>query len=491
VTIDGFLTFLTLIVAIYAVIPKVSRRTIDVKVGFVARLVAGAALALILVLELYEPIREVLRIPSSGLSRFGLHPQNVAFGILVLAGIYIGLTIRCGSIPRRRLGKLQRLIEAAIESEMFADLIDEVLAPNIAWICATSEDRAAKPGDAEIASDIVRITFTSPKLVNFIAESKPYFGITLLSQRVYQVEEFTYLYFQNLMKNRQSIFYYEVRNNQNTSTISGYDFPVSNRLLHFLFADARNAERLGVWSPIGEFLLVGPASPDLEENRKSLNRPMRDFHNTGQWTDPFATGIHFIDLMITAALVQNVQWHMWLYYFNHFTEVIIDNLDIDAPDMDPHAEWPAIVYFLIYEMFSAMTNWIRLVEHVPPDQTNIVMRDTQFDHENGNIPKSTIMVMALCFRKLILSDNVLPSFKRYIRGILMRLLKDVNDRRNLKPWSEMIVNALAAGEFGRTPAAGPYQSKLEELLEGPDISVRREAEMLTDAVRKIRGEEPV
>jgi hypothetical protein len=79
-----------------------------------------------LVLELYKPIREILRIPSSGLSRFGLHPQNVAFAILVLAGIYIGLTIRCGSIPRRRLGKLQRLIQATIESEMFADLVDEV-----------------------------------------------------------------------------------------------------------------------------------------------------------------------------------------------------------------------------------------------------------------------------------------------------------------------------------------------------------------------------
>jgi hypothetical protein len=40
-SIDGFLTFLTLIVAIYAVIPKVSRRTIDLKLGFRGRFVAA------------------------------------------------------------------------------------------------------------------------------------------------------------------------------------------------------------------------------------------------------------------------------------------------------------------------------------------------------------------------------------------------------------------------------------------------------------------
>jgi hypothetical protein len=83
-TIDGFLTFLTLIVAVYAVIPKVSRRTIDLKLGLGARCVAVSALVFILLLELYEPIHTFLRIPSFGLSRFGLYPQNVAFVILVL-----------------------------------------------------------------------------------------------------------------------------------------------------------------------------------------------------------------------------------------------------------------------------------------------------------------------------------------------------------------------------------------------------------------------
>jgi hypothetical protein len=162
------------------------------------------------------------------------------------------------------------LIEAAIESEMFADLIDEVLAPNITWICATSQDQAAKLRDMEVASDIVRITFTSPRLVSFIAASKPYFGITMLQQRVYHVQEFTSLYFRNLMSSPHSILYFEVQNNQNISTISGYDFPPRNRLLYFLFGDATNAERLDVWEPVGEYLLVGPGSPDFGGKSKTL-----------------------------------------------------------------------------------------------------------------------------------------------------------------------------------------------------------------------------
>ena len=145
------------------------------------------------------------------------------------------------------------------------------------------------------------------------------------------------------------------------------------------FGNARNAERLSVWGPIGEFLLVGAASPDLYENRQLLNRATRDFHETGRWEDPFAVGIRFFDLMVTAALVQNVQWHMWLYFFSHFTEVIVDNLDPNAPDMDPDREWPTVGYYLLYEMFSAMTDWIRLVDHRPADQQNIVPQNTFFD----------------------------------------------------------------------------------------------------------------
>jgi len=400
--------------------------------------------------------------------------------------LYVGSLISYGSIPRRRLGKLQRLIEAAIEAEMFADLIDEVLARNLAWICATSQDKAAKPRDAEVASDIVRITFTSPKLVAFIASSKPYFALTVLKQQeVYHVHEFTSLYFRNLINNPHSILYFEVKNNQNISTTSGYDYPPRNRLLYFLFGDAKNAERLSVWGPVGEYLLVGPAAPDLEENRKSINRPMRDFQETGQWTHPFATGIRFIDLMVSAALVQNIEWHMWLWYFNHFTEILIDNMDIHTPEVDPNAEWPTVGYYLIYEMFSAMTNWIRLVEYLPADQANIVMCNTRFDHENGNIPKSAIMVMALCFRKLLLSENVHPHFKRYIKDILLRLLKDANERPNLKPWSEMLVNALAMGDFGHSRTSTAYQIALKELLLGADISVMRQAKMLLEAIDSI------
>jgi hypothetical protein len=280
--------------------------------------------------------------------------------------------------------------------------------------------------------------------------------------------------------------YFEVRNNQNTSTTAGYDFPPRNRLLHFLFGNAKNAERLYVWSPVAEYLLFGPASPDLEENRTLLNRPMRDFQENGQWTSPFAIGIRFFDLMVTAALVQNIQWHMWLWYFNHFTERLVDALDPHTSGMDEDAEWPTIGYFLIYEMFSAMANWIRLVEYLPPDQANVVLQNTRFAHENGNIPKSAILVMALCFRKVILSENVIPRFKRYLRDILLGLLKDINGRKSLAEWSEMLVNALAAGDFGQTRIRAEYQIAMKGLLAAADLSVMREAEMLIGAIERDR-----
>jgi hypothetical protein len=47
-----------------------------------------------------------------------------------------------------------------------------------------------------------------------------------------------------MISNSRSILYTEIKQNQNISSKEGYWFPEHNRLLHFLFRDAKTAERL-------------------------------------------------------------------------------------------------------------------------------------------------------------------------------------------------------------------------------------------------------
>ena len=208
-------------------------------------------------------------------------------------------------------------------------------------------------------------------MVQYIARSKPYIAVEMLKCTFDEASEFCAMYIHALMSDRYSILHFETRQNQNFASGGGYQFPSANRLLHFLFADAKNAERLSVWEPIGSFLMTGPASPQLEENRIFLNRDMQDFRANEQWSHPWYVRIFLYDLMLSAALHQNVQWHMWVYDFRRFTEMLLAAHDPNAPTVDPVAEWLTIGHYLIYEMFSAMHRWIQDANDLPASQANI------------------------------------------------------------------------------------------------------------------------
>lgn len=39
----------------------------------------------------------------------------------------------------------------------------------------------------------------------------------------------------------------------------------------------------------------------------------QDFEDRDRWELPLCAGLHYFDLMVSEALYQGVQWHMWLF----------------------------------------------------------------------------------------------------------------------------------------------------------------------------------
>src|SRR5271169_6491005 len=307
-----------------------------------------------------------------------------------------------------------------------------------------------------------------------------------------EVFDFAKMYMTALMSDPYSILYFEIQQNQNTSTLSGYEFPSSNGLLYFLCGTAENVRRLGVSTPVGDFLLTGPASPMKEENRIFFNREMADFQRNEQWKHPWFVGIRLYDLTVTAALFQNVQWHMELYDFMHLTEALLHANDEKAPNINLDAEFPTVGHYLIYEMFSAMRGWIWNVRYLPADQENIRLENQKFDHENGNIPKSTIMVMVICLNKVITADNITDRFKRYILRIVLSAYESTrykNTSLQKCGYDEMMLNAITAGDFWKDPDVPVYRRKLLQLLPQMDIALKPEAKTVRDALREAVAEE--
>ena len=94
----------------------------------------------------------------------------------------------------------------------------------------------------------------SPQILSFLAEQRPYLALPFIGAETYSRGEFLDAFLAHLIAHPGSALYQELEQNQNLDYPIGYHLPPSNRLLHFLFSDADFARKLGVWSPVGDYL---------------------------------------------------------------------------------------------------------------------------------------------------------------------------------------------------------------------------------------------
>jgi hypothetical protein len=276
-----------------------------------------------------------------------------------------------------------------------------------------------------------------------LATTRPYLAFQFLEKlrEGHWYFDFLDLYFRELIADPTSILYSELENNQN---IGGerYFIPPANRLLHYFLSDAKIADDSRVSSPIIEYIV--PYLNGL--GRDSSNDPycleMEDFERFGRWRSPLFATIRFFDIMVREALVQGIEWHMEVYSTPDLVEHFLQNNR--GKDQDPVAEWPTRYCYLIYETIHAMCGWIEAIEVVPIDQANVSLKSLKPEHENGNIPKSTILALCECLRRVLESDHISTRFKNYIADLVFRLYFRLK-KANLDDFAKVLGGAIAQG----------------------------------------------
>jgi hypothetical protein len=110
--------------------------------------------------------------------------------------------------------------------------------------------------ESQEASDMIRTTFLNQPFIASLARYRPYLGITMLEEWSVEFdrEQFTDLYLRELLQNPTSVLYAKISNNRKMFG-DRYALPATNRLLSFLFSDARVAKELEVYRSIGEFVV--------------------------------------------------------------------------------------------------------------------------------------------------------------------------------------------------------------------------------------------
>jgi hypothetical protein len=205
------------------------------------------------------------------------------------------------------------------------------------------------------------------------------------------------------------------------------------------------AKKLSVWKPLGDYSLSFLDSQTRNPSQHEYNQDMGDYYEISKWKCPIFITIRFFDIMVSEALYQNVQWHMWLYYFPLLVKRIERNYSPQGPLVRKISEWPTKYSYLLYQVVSTMCSWVRALRDIPSTQENVVLNSQDTENENGNIPKSTILALCRCFRFIVNSTNISSEFKNYLLDSLFSLYFDILFYEDYKGYADVLKYALIQG----------------------------------------------
>ena len=429
-TLDGLLTLLTLLVAIYTLLPRVTKLRAKLGLGL-QRLLAGLAFLLVLYIHFFEQIINAClaewgevceQFPSFTGDLFS--PSESSFIVALAWSILAWVTHKLFSRPKASssLATISKIVDNLIYEQRHAELI-ELVGPWLPLIDRASRrslplqklhDRiismkrvgfgefqnnykkrhsmgresslrvliakrchvianlavlipAQRRAESE-AIGIVRALCQSKDLRNYVIKVRPYFALPILTMR--GSDNFLDAYLTGLISDTNSILYQEFE--RNSRFPPGIQPLEGNQILGALLNDASVAEKLNVWNPIKNHvlaLLSSSESPDPEFTA-SLNRKAEDFGRE-QWGNPIFAGIYFYDVMVTSAARQGIRWHMWLYHLGWIVEKLENNYDTSDPKVNESDEFPTRSARLIYEAVGVLRNWILLVKELPENSPHM------------------------------------------------------------------------------------------------------------------------
>lgn len=173
------------------------------------------------------------------------------------------------------------------------------------------------------------------------------------------------LYIECLFENKSQLLIQELKimNSTNSSVLESnknIDIPI----LFSLFAHTQAAVENYVWYPIGEGTVK---SLKHDESQKEFLIKKYDHDLEAElWNQKIYIAIVYFNYMVRETIYRDSEWHMWLFYFRHFIDLLIEII-LTPNDYDGDSEYPSFAHKMIYEQFSIMTDWLDLAKEQETD----------------------------------------------------------------------------------------------------------------------------
>lgn len=387
---SALLTMLGLIAAVWAAVPSTSRLSFRLSLNWFDWLIIWLALLFIHGF-FFEPVLTTLGFPTFGPWLWGFDKSTTQYLLFLLLAAFVYWRSQRTSLTRWNLGvfdnlttsllhagkleELSSLLQSHFESvldlaapdNVRSRLANAIRPPRRGFQVVLQDDGSIMPGTgaptswlfrswfsfrewlADLvgssqrvqrhATIIVRRLLSSRHLTAHLAIACPYFCLAVMNRATSIEDSFQDEFFNALLTNEASIFYSELKKNDNFSG-GGRRLapPEENRLLRFYFVDIGVAANLGVYRSVGEAVL-SRIDADEELQKKLNGRPLT-FQDIGKYHDPVYAGIWFFRIMVLEGLHQRIADHLWLYYMPHFASSLVERAREIRPDDENHATSP-------------------------------------------------------------------------------------------------------------------------------------------------------
>ena len=285
-------------------------------------------------------------------------------------------------------------------------------------------------------SDLLKDNLFVKKLI----KESPYLGAKIINSdiRLDLRRQFVNKYLKLLLLNKKSILYTQVENNLTIYQYYRYRIFPENYIIFALFNNIEVADKLHVYKPIGdggrEYLLNQRKKDNDIENSEEVEIKDKPYNS------PIFIAMILFDIMIKEAIAENIKSDMWLYYYDRFVEIMVENIQYSS---NPNGEFANMYEYYIYEIFVNYSEWIKFI-FKNDVAYEVKLRSTNCSNKrNDNIIKSSIISMSRSMNHIIDSD-VRDNFEIYIfdEVITLYIYLATRDKKEANRYGEVLKNCI-------------------------------------------------
>lgn len=518
---SNIITILSLIVAIYAIIPKEKKLDLKIKLSFIEYFVIIISFIITNYIILYPVLLQIGLSPNLGTWEYGLNDEVVIYLNFIILIIFISYRTSRASINRSNIEVARELFEELIfeskhheltlliekhiqniakveRSHRLRNIIANKIAPPSPFIFLTepqknsyiqyfAKERQAISAMIEvpdekrvIARNIMHRVFTNTELINHMSISRPYIFLKIVELNNKLSEDFLYYFIHHLIDNKNSIYYYELRNTETIRSHNRYVIDKNYRFIDYFLNHPQNSETHRIYKIIGDKVCdILQYDQDLVEK---YNMPM-DLYEKEKPTCPIFWSIHFFNIMIVESMHHKISWHMWLSYLSIFVNKIIQKFS-PSPEVDEDAEFPTPFYYFISEIVSVMIGWLEEYSEVEDKNTLKIDKDV-ISYDNGSITNYAVIALGDIIYKTITSPKLNNDFKTYI---LEKVCKFICTNKNNFEFI-IIITVLTKSilQIGKHPKAS-FESleKIEMIYDKMDPMLKYSCEDFANVLKQER-----